>query len=277
MLVAVFANFLFAAAPPALPVEEIVRRTAAEVARPVPGLRCKVVMSVQQADGDGEVEHDLRGELEEIRGADNKADRKVMKATADGKDVTEEWRAKETEERRKDQARAVQARGEAQGQALSGQAPPGPQEHPQGQPGAAQASQPGAGPGMGASLEDLSPFSPKRVAAHRFTLLRTETLWQRPTYVLAVSALKANATSANGTVWVDAEYFVPLKGEYQPARLPRLVSWLKILAQEARLDGGGVSPTLLKIDGLGGMPFFRKRFSSTFTWSACRRDPSSAR
>jgi hypothetical protein len=257
---ALLSQLTLAAAPPALPVDEIVRRTAELVARPVPGLRCKVVMSVQQADGDGKVEHDLRGEFEEARGADGKAERKVVKATADGKDVTAEWHAKEQEEKRKRDAQAAEARAR---QEKAGQAPAARPEQ----------GQPGGKPGMSASLEDLSPFSPKRVAAHRFTLLRTETLWQRPAYVLAVSAIKANATSANGTVWVDAEHFVPLRGEYQPARLPRLVSWIKILAQEERLGGGGVAPTLLKIDGSGGLPLFRKRFASTFRWSGCRQAP----
>jgi len=232
-----FALWLTAAA--AVPdVAEIVRRTRETLAQETVGMVCRLAMVAIQGDGDGKPENDIRSEIEETHGPGRHIERTVLHASRNGKDTTAEARQKEAKRRADRQA------GKDRG------------------PG---------GRRFGSDANDLSPFSVERAADHRFDLLRQETLWGRPAYVVKVSALKTKETSANGTVWIDAEHFVPLKGEYTLAKLPRFVTWLKVQTQHVPFAGGTAAPSLLKIDGAGGVPLFRKTFTSTMRWTGCHR------
>jgi hypothetical protein len=101
--------------------------------------------------------------------------------------------------------------------------------------------------------------------------VRRETLWGRPALVVRVHADKRddNPSLANGTLWIDAERWVELKGELTPVKLPPHADWLKIQEQFV-LDGGGVPlPTFLHIEGAGHLLFIKKQFTSTLRWSDC--------
>lgn len=232
---------LATALPAPLPIDQIVRRTTEVAARDATGLRCRVQMTARQLDSDGKVETEQQSEYEETRLPGGKVDRHVLRASTDGRDTTGEARDREAK-RRADEKRW----------AAEGRKPPNPDKE----------------------LSDLSPFAPGRADDHEFALARTDTLWGRPVYVLTVKARgkKPKETAGNGTAWIDAERFVPLKGEYTPASLPRKVTWMKIQTQHTLHPSGVAIPTLLKMDGSGEAFFVRKGFTSTFRWGECRRE-----
>jgi hypothetical protein len=89
---------------------------------------------------------------------------------------------------------------------------------------------------------------------------------------MKVTASRPEQRLGNGTAWIDAERFIPLKGEYAPAKLPKRVTWMKLQTQHGAGPGGLAVPTLLKLEGAGQAFFVRKGFSSTFRWKQCRTD-----
>ena len=116
---------------------------------------------------------------------------------------------------------------------------------------------------------ELSPLAPKNADAEKFELVGNETLWGRPVYVIKVHAEGDGASLASGTLWIDRESFVEVKGELEPARMPPHADWVKVQEQFA-LDGHGVPiPSLLNIQGAGHMFFVHKQFRSTLRWSDC--------
>lgn len=117
---------------------------------------------------------------------------------------------------------------------------------------------------------ELSPLAPKNAPSEEFTLLRRETLWGRPAVVLAVRARANKPTLANGTLWIDAETFVELKGELTPATNPEHVDWLKLQEQYALGPGGVTVPSVLYVEGAGHFLFVKKQFRTTIRWSDCR-------
>jgi hypothetical protein len=118
---------------------------------------------------------------------------------------------------------------------------------------------------------ELSPLAPKNAAQQTFELVQKETLWGRPAFVVRVRARPAdNPTLANGTLWIDAERFVELKGELAPAKLPPHADWVKIQEQYALGPDGVPLPTFLHIEGAGHLLFVKKQFRSTLRWSDCR-------
>ncbi|HEX4461638.1 MAG TPA: hypothetical protein VIA18_26845 [Polyangia bacterium] len=116
---------------------------------------------------------------------------------------------------------------------------------------------------------ELSPLAPKNADAEKFELVGNQTLWGRPVYVIKVHADGDGGSLANGTLWIDRETFVEVKGELEPARMPPHADWVKVQEQFA-LDGHGVPiPSLLNIQGAGHMFFVHKQFRSTLRWSDC--------
>jgi hypothetical protein len=114
-----------------------------------------------------------------------------------------------------------------------------------------------------------SPLDSKNAANESFEMVRKDTLWGRPVYVLKVSAKTKAPEHANGTLWIDAERFVELKGELEPAKLPPHADWVKV-QEQFELGAGGVPlPTFLHIEGGGHMLFVRKQFKTTLRWSGC--------
>jgi hypothetical protein len=117
---------------------------------------------------------------------------------------------------------------------------------------------------------DLSPFAARNAPSETFELLRRETLWGRPALVLAVRAKEAKPTLPNGTVWIDAESFVELKGELAPSQNPDHVDWLKVQEQYTLGPGGVPVPSFVHIAGGGHFLFMKKQFRTTLHWSGCR-------
>lgn len=115
-----------------------------------------------------------------------------------------------------------------------------------------------------------SPFAAANAPSETFELLRRETLWGRPALVLAVHAKERKPTLANGTVWLDADSFVELKGVLAPAQNPDHVDWLKVQEQYTLGPGGVPVPSLLHIEGGGHFLFMKKQFRTTLRWSGCR-------
>jgi hypothetical protein len=103
-----------------------------------------------------------------------------------------------------------------------------------------------------------------------FELLRKETLWGRPTYVVKVSAQKNAPEHANGTLWIDAERFVELKGELEPSAMPPHADWIKVQEQYVPGPKDVAVPSFLHIEGAGHMLFLHKQFRTTLRWSDCR-------
>ncbi|MDB4965434.1 MAG: hypothetical protein JWN44_1123 [Myxococcales bacterium] len=117
---------------------------------------------------------------------------------------------------------------------------------------------------------DLSPLAAKNAPQEQFELLRKETLWGRPTFVLKVKANKAASTLANGTIWVDAEKFIELKGDLQPAAMPPHADWVKVQEQYVMGPKDVPMPSFVHIEGGGHFLFMRKTFKTTLRWSDCR-------
>jgi hypothetical protein len=121
--------------------------------------------------------------------------------------------------------------------------------------------------------EDLEivPLAAKNASEQTFELVRQESLWGRPAYVLAVHAQPSsgNGSLATGTLWIDAESFVELKGELSPHKLPPNADWVKVQEQFTLGPGGASLPTFLRIEGGGHMLFIKKQFRSTLRWSDC--------
>jgi len=116
----------------------------------------------------------------------------------------------------------------------------------------------------------LSPLAAKNAPSQTFELLRKETLWGRPAFVLKVQAQKPSLKLANGTVWVDAERFVQLKGELSPSEMPPHADWVKVQQQYVLGPKDVPVPSLLHIEGAGHMLFMRKQFRTTLRWTDCR-------
>src|SRR5262249_34825105 len=117
---------------------------------------------------------------------------------------------------------------------------------------------------------DWSPFAKKNAPSESFELLRREVLWGRPTYVLKVKAMRNETSLANGTVWIDAEKWVALKGELVPSAMPPHADWLKVQEQYVLGPRDVPVPSLVNIAGGGHFMFMRKQFPSTLRWSSCR-------
>jgi len=117
---------------------------------------------------------------------------------------------------------------------------------------------------------DLSPLAAKNAPNEGFELLRKETLWGRPTYVIKVSAKKQSPQQANGTLWIDAERFVELKGELTPSEMPAHADWIKVQEQYVPGPKEVAVPSYLHIEGAGHMLFMHKQFRTTLRWSECR-------
>ncbi len=119
-------------------------------------------------------------------------------------------------------------------------------------------------------LEFVSPLVGKNATHESFELLRKETLWGRPAFVLKVRAQNASPEQVNGTVWIDAERFVELKGELSPAAMPPHADWIKVQEQFLPGPNDAPLPSLLHIEGAGHMLFLHKQFRTTLRWSDCR-------
>ncbi len=115
----------------------------------------------------------------------------------------------------------------------------------------------------------IDPLAERNFPNQTFTLLRRDTLWGHPVYVVQVRAARPSAELAAGTLYIDAERFVQLKGELTPAKLPKMVDWMTTQMQYA-LDGRGqVVPSALHVSGGGHFLFLRKSMFMSIRWNDC--------
>jgi hypothetical protein len=109
---------------------------------------------------------------------------------------------------------------------------------------------------------DVRMQSPFRTRTHvHFNGLREDTLWGHHAYVLQVAA--ADKDGSNGTVWVDADNFLELKGELTPQQLPDHADALSWQEQFTRLADGSVVRSLVHIEGRGHFLFFKANMRFT--------------
>ena len=124
---------------------------------------------------------------------------------------------------------------------------------------------------IGDDFDVMSPLAvrrPRRTSRSSWCARRT--LWGRPAYVVNVHAEKKSPHQANGTMWIDAERFLPLKAELVPSEMPPHADWIKV--QEQYVPGPKEAPVMsyLHIVGAGHMMFMHKQFRTTLRWSDCR-------
>ncbi|MGZ3407126.1 MAG: hypothetical protein ACXVAN_11825 [Polyangia bacterium] len=213
-------------------VAEVVAHARAVMEKKPQEVVCKVVVDTQLLDKTGKPEHDEHREGKAtLRGDDQ--DIESSKVVRDGKAMTDSEIADERAKVQKDKQKAKKKKG-------------------------------------GDDDFDLSPLAAKNAAHESFELVRREVLWGRPTYVLKVSANKQSPQQANGTLWIDAERFVELKGELVPSEMPAHADWIKVQEQYVPGPQDVAVPSFLHIEGAGHMMFMHKQFRTTLRWSDCR-------
>jgi hypothetical protein len=222
--------YLVQTAPPAPPVEEIVAKAVDAMERHPEHMVCRVSSERQILDGDGNVDEDERAEIEETRTRDE-VEWKTIRKWKNGKEITADVR-KEEERKRQEAAKN-----------------PKPKKKD----------------------DDLmEPFSKKWSSHYTFQYVRSDTLWGHPAYVLRVTSHDHKEKAGNGLVWIDANDFIQLKGEFVPAKLPDNADWARFQVQYTMHPSGVPVPSLLKFEGAGHKWVFKKGFRQVIRWQGCR-------
>ena len=212
-------------------VDDLVSRTRAVMDKKADGVVCKIVVDTQLLDKTGKPEHD---------------EHRVGKATFHGDDqdiesesVVRDGTAMSKTELADERAKVQKDKSKSKKK------------------------------GAGDSEFDLSPMTAKK-SDQSFEIVRKETLWGRPAYVLKVSAPKPSPQKFNGMLWIDAEKFVELKAELTPAEMPPHADWIKVQMQYVPGPNDIAVPAYLHIEGAGHMWMMHKQFRTTLRWSDCR-------
>ena len=234
-LVILLLLLLQAAPPPTaapLPtVEEIVKKAVDAMERHPEHLICRVSSDRQILDSDGNVDDSEQTEIEETR-TKNDVEWKTMRKWKNGREITAEVRR---DEERKQREQAGKPK------------PPKKDD------------------------DDLiDPFSKKWSPHYTFQYVRSEQLWGHPTYVLRVTSHVHKEKAGNGLVWIDANDFIELKGEFVPAKLPDNADWARFQVQYVMHPSGVPVPSLLKFEGAGHKWVFKKGFRQVIRWQGCR-------
>jgi hypothetical protein len=116
----------------------------------------------------------------------------------------------------------------------------------------------------------MEPFSKKWSSHYTFQYVRSEQLWGHPTYVLRVTSHDKKEKAGNGLVWIDANDFIELKGEFVPAKLPDNADWARFQVQYLMHSSGVPVPSMLKFEGAGHKWVFKKGFRQVIRWQGCR-------
>ena len=213
------------------PVADVVAKARAVMDKKPNGVVCKIVVDTQLLDKTGKPEHDEHREGKAtLRGDDQDVESTAV--VRDGKAMSDVDIAEERAKVQKDKKKAKKKGGDDD--------------------------------------FDLSPLAAKNAANEAFELAGKETLWGRPAYVLKVRAQKQSPQQANGTLWIDAERFVELKGELTPSEMPPHADWIKVQEQYVAGPRDVPVPSYLHIEGAGHMMFMHKQFRTTLRWSDCR-------
>jgi len=213
------------------PVGDVVTKARAVMDKKPDNVVCKIVVDTQLLDKTGKPEHNEHREGKAtLRGDDQDVESTAV--TRDGKAMSDVDIAEERAKVQKDKKKAKKKGGDDD--------------------------------------FDLSPLAAKNAANESFELVGKETLWGRPAYVLKVRAQKQSPQQANGTLWIDAERFVELKGELTPSEMPPHADWIKVQEQYVPGPKDVPVPAYLHIEGAGHMLFMHKQFRTTLRWSDCR-------
>ncbi len=225
------------AAPPARadeplpPVADVVQKARAVMEKKPSHVVCSIAVDTDVLDKTGKLEHSEKREGKATLDGDDQ-DVESTRVVRDGKAMSADELAAERENAKKQRAKQQRKKGDGD--------------------------------------FELSPLAPKNAPKESFELVRRETLWGRPAFVLNVRANGKGDTLANGTLWIDAKRFIELKGELEPAQLPDHVDWLKLQEQYLLAPSGAAVPSLVHVEGAGHFLFIHKRFRSTLRWSDCR-------
>ena len=118
--------------------------------------------------------------------------------------------------------------------------------------------------------EELTdPFVEGGASHYEFRIIGREMLWQHPVIVMKITAREKKPALVDGTAWIDAERYLVLKSEYEHAKLPDHVHWMKMQSQSEMREGKAV-PTLFKVDGAGGFLLIERSFNSISRWHDCK-------
>ena len=174
------------------PVAEVVAQARAAHGPKAAEVVCKVVVDTQLLDKTGKPEHDEHREGKAtFRGDD--MDIESVKVVRDGKEMTADEIAEERAKVQKDK------QGEEEGR-----------------------------------RRRLRPHAARRRRTCRnesFEVVRRETLWGRPAFVVKVRAQKQSPQQANGTMWIDAERSSCSRAELSPSAMPPHADWIKVQEQ----------------------------------------------
>lgn len=218
---------------PLPPVADVVAHARAVMDKKPENIVCNIVVDTQLLDKTGKPEHDEHREGKAtLRGDDQ--DIESHKVVRDGKAMTADEIAEERAKVQKQKAKSKK---------------------------------------KGSSDDDfdiVSPLTAKNAGNETFELVRKETLWGRPAFVVKAHVQKSAPQQFNGLLWIDAEKFVELKGELTPSEMPPHADWIKVQEQYVQGPKDVPVPSLLHIEGAGHMLFMHKQFRTTLRWSECR-------
>ena len=214
------------------PVNDVITKARAVMDKKPENVVCHVVVDTQLLDKHGKPEHDEHREGKATWRGDDQ-DVQSTKIVRDGKPLSDVEIAEERAKVQKDKAKSKKK-------------------------------------GEGADFDVMSPLDPKTAPNESFELVRKETLWGRPAYVVNVHAQKKSPEQADGTLWIDAERYLELKAELTPSEMPPHADWIKVQYQYVPGPKDAPVMSFLHIAGAGHLLFLHKQFRTTLRWSDCR-------
>jgi hypothetical protein len=220
-----------------LPVQEIVQRASAQLGRKPKKLRCNVELRALELDSLGKpTDTEERALIETWR--DGVAEQGLpYQRSSDGKPLTADELAKANQDEAQQRAEMKQHEENGEGGHVD------------------------------------APLEAAQVPRHKFTLLRRDQLDGRPVYVLAVApqSLKPDerVVTREGTIYVDAQTFVPLKLDTHALPLPRHADRMDLQEEFALTAAGETVPKFLSIEIKGGVLFFTRTYRVETRWTRC--------
>jgi hypothetical protein len=210
---------------------EVLRKLAEHDARMMTVYReGAVTMSskVEELDGDGKVEHSQEVVVR-LQQKDGKPDGELLRAVRDGKDVTAEERAAQ-------EARRAQAEGEPKGK-KEGQ------------------------------VALSTPFSAEVQEKYRFELLGPDS--NDPKRIRVGFGPKGKKSK---DVWIGEAVVDPEQGtlhwmKQRPSDYPAFVDRMEMVLEFNAPTPAGPAISAMRIEGKGGLPFFKKQFRSETTFT----------
>ena len=220
-------------------VDEIVQKASALVEHKPKKLACVVSVKAAQLDSDGKPKETQETELTETWTDGVASQGLPYKRSLDGTPFTpEEMRkADEDEKKKREEMKEHEKNGE------------------------------------GGNME--SPLTAKQLARHKFELLRRDTVDGRAVYVLSVRPASSappddRVVTREGTIWIDAQTFVPFHAQTHASPLPNHVDKMELDEEFALTPQGELAPRSMLLDVSGGFLFLRRAFHLETRWRDCK-------